>query len=162
FEVRFTHAATKATLEWCPQKGKNADIQTTAHALRLADDGLSGTCELAALSNGTYRLLLEEEHGIRTELEPRVLTVKVDQPPTFLMVAVGNKLPADRGKVGEGQGTQESTRRESAKENIRDVLPYDSVPLDIVLADDVGVERAELEYRINQGMAQLEVMPLDG
>src|SRR5262249_35249040 len=72
-----------------------------------------------------------------------------------------NKLPADRGKVGEGQGTQESTRRESAKENIRDVLPYDSVPLDIVLADDVGVERPELEYRINQGMAQLEGMPLD-
>ena len=49
---------------------------------------------------------------LRTELEPRTLTVQVDQPPAFLKV----------------------TAAESAKTDLRVVLPYEAIPFEMTVA----------------------------
>src|SRR5262249_53507915 len=82
-------------------------------------------------------LTLSAEHGIKTETPPMTLTVIVDQPPAFV-------------KVG---GTTDKMRVVNA---------YDTVPLDISLIDDFGIDSVILEYRINDGKVKTEPIALDG
>src|SRR5439155_10957241 len=105
-------------------------------AFELSADRQEGRVKLSASSDAAYRLVLEAEHDILTELEPRKLSVKIDRPPKFAQVF---------GAV-------------EAKE----VNPYDQLSLDIQLIDDVGVESAGVEYRINKGPPAYEPMVLDG
>jgi hypothetical protein len=153
FDFRFTRPAKTATLEWLPRttkKDKEPKTQETTQQLVLAADGCGASCLLPALTDGEYRLVMEEEHGIRTELEPRTCTVKVDQAPAFLKVAINDKLQT--GPAPEATG----------KEEMKIVQPYDVVPLAIAVADDVGIEKAEVEYRVNDGKALVEALPLQG
>jgi hypothetical protein len=91
---------------------------------------------MTAASEGTFKLVLEAEHGIRTELDPHLLVVKIDQPPAFVKVAGNEELKA--------------------------VQPYETLPLEIQLADDVGVDVAEVEYRVNNGPSVFVPMALKG
>jgi hypothetical protein len=133
FAFRFTRPAGAASLEWKPAKTRDG---AKVFPLELAAEKQEGRFELAAGTDGTYKVVLEAEHGIRTELEARGLTVKVDQPPAFIRV--------------------------SGSEEIKVVRPEEVLPLEVDLADDVGVDLAELEYRVNEGTLVVEAMQLEG
>ena len=61
---------------------------TTAHPLTLAADGRSAELVFSAQRSGRYRLFLEAEREIVTEVEGGVLTVKKDMPPQFTRTAL--------------------------------------------------------------------------
>jgi hypothetical protein len=82
------------------------------------------------VDNGSYRLVLEAEHGIRTETEPRRVTVRPDQPPQVVKF--------------------------NGKDDGKTILPYDRVPLELVVADDIGVARVDLEYAVNDREPRIE------
>src|SRR5581483_9901187 len=109
---------------------------STTLPLVLAEDRRSATLTLPATVTGTYRIVLEAEHGIRTELDARTLTVRVDQPPQVVKF--------------------------TGKEELRAILPYERLPLEITAGDDIGVARADLEYRVNGEDVQTEAMTLVG
>ncbi|HEV2949276.1 MAG TPA: hypothetical protein VGX70_18015 [Gemmataceae bacterium] len=108
---------------------RNLDIELSA-------DRREGRVQLPTKNDATYRIVLEAEHGILTELESRKFSVRIDHPPKFLRV--------------------------SGIDEAKEVNPYDRIALDITLADDVGVDLAQVEYRVNQGPPALEDIPLDG
>jgi hypothetical protein len=170
-DFRFTQPARTASLEWPSQKEATVPVDSpvtqgdqapseprAGHPLVLTADHCGASCDLPALIGGSYRLLLEEEHGIRTELEPRILTVQIDQPPTFVKVAIGDQLQT--GERRHAKQTKE--HRGSPSDDTKLALPGDSVPLEVALADDVGVVRAEVEYRLNDGSSQCQPIVLDG
>src|SRR5262249_42689259 len=80
-----------------------------------------------------------------TELTGGELTAHIDQPPAVLKFA---------NMLGKSQA--------GGYERLRAVLPYERIPLDGLLADDVGVGSAELEYRISDGAVQREEIALQG
>jgi hypothetical protein len=131
FDFHFTRPAVAATLTWIAK-----DATARQQPLSLTADRRAGRLELPADADGTYQLVLEAEQGIRTELEPRSLSVRPDQPPDFLKVTGG--------------------------EDLRTIQPHESLPLDIHLADDVGIATAQLEYRINGKTAGAEPIKLKG
>ncbi len=137
FEFRFTRSAVAATLHWVPKRGdsKNA-AEPQVIKLELSDDGLSARAALAAVTDARYRISMEAEDGIRTEPDDRALAVQVDKPPKFVKVAM-----PDDGKT---------------------VLPYEKVPIDADLADDFGVAKAEVEYRVNNGPSKTDDITLWG
>jgi hypothetical protein len=135
-DCRFTRPAVGAVLLW--KTAKNADTAIPERQpLQLAADGLSGRIELPARASGKMRLVLEAEHGITTELPAQELIATPDRPPTFQRLAGFASEP-------------------------RTVLASDAVPLEMTIADDLGVASAELEYRINDGPVQRELVPLAG
>jgi hypothetical protein len=139
--VRFTQTAREAVLVWPADKKQPAG----SHALTLATDRMSGEIEVTALADGPSKLVLKGENGFDTELAGGEWTVRVDQPPIVVKFANG---------MGKGAT--------AGSEVLKAVLPYDSIPLDVALADDVGVASAQLEYRVNDGPVQREEIDLQG
>jgi hypothetical protein len=135
FDFRFSRPAVAATLEWSTTRLK-AGKDASSHTLTLTPDRLGASFTLPAGANGSYRLVLEAEHGIRTELRGGDLAVIEDQPPKFL--------------------------RFSGKDELKAVLPYDKLPLEVHLGDDIGVAAAYLEYKVNGGEAAREPIVLQG
>ncbi len=141
YAFRFNRSAVAATLEWITSElkadvsGSKEDVIVKTIPLELSPDRLAATFPKTALKTGKYRLLLEAEHGICTELEGGTLNVKVDQPPAF--------------------------GRTALRTDLRTVLPHDKLPIELEIADDVGVARAEIEYRVNDKPA-VENIPLEG
>jgi hypothetical protein len=147
FHLRFTRPAVSASVKISevsktklgPQGtalGQEPNAESKLLPLQLSADRREGRIELPALSDINYQIILEAEHGIRTELEPRLLNVRIDRPPQFTKV--------------------------TGAEDIKALSPYDRLPLEVTLTDDVGVDRAEVEYRINQRPSLFERIPLDG
>jgi hypothetical protein len=148
FEFHFTRAVRTATLHWQP-RGKDAQSAPAAtHRLELTPDGLDAVLDLPAVADGTFRLAATGEHtASAADLGSQHLTVKPDEPPAFL-------------KVTSSAALDTADRNRSGGERLKLVSPHDSVPLEIVVADDVGVAVAELEYTINDGMPATEAIPL--
>jgi hypothetical protein len=135
YDFRFTRPAVAAFLEWTAGEAK-ADGKPAIHPLALAEDRRGATVTWPATLPGAFRLVLEAERGIRTELDAGTLTIKPDLPPAFLKF--------------------------SGPEELKAVLPYERLPLEIHLADDVGVARAEIEFQVNNGPVQREAIALNG
>jgi hypothetical protein len=104
----------------------------------LSAGGTRAAVELPALAVGRYalRLVTEAEHGIPSRHELAPLTVWSDAPPAF----VGR--PRVGGLAGGAAGR-------SAR-----AAPDDAVLLAVAVEDRVGVDRAEVEYRVNGGAAR--------
>jgi hypothetical protein len=137
FEFLFTRPAVSATLTWTSAAGKGEKVEAAVtRSLELTEDHTTGTFDLPVGGNGTYRLVLKAEHDIVTEIDPRTLTVQVDQPPALSRVVV--------------------------PEDVKFVLPYDRVPLEITAADDVGVAEAAVEYKVGDAPAAEEKIALEG
>jgi hypothetical protein len=142
FDFRFTRPALCASLEWVAgelrqgKEGTQSTTRTTRLPLVLSEDRRAASLSLPATATGSYHLVLAAEHDIRTELDGGTLTVKEDEPPQFLKF--------------------------SGREDLMAVLPYERLPLEVLLADDVDVAGAEVEYRINDGPVQNEAMALEG
>jgi hypothetical protein len=113
-----------------------ADAKTTSYPLFLTDGGMAATLSVPATASGSYRLVLVAEHGVRTRLDGGTLTVKPDEPPAVIKF--------------------------TGREELKAVTPYDKIPLECDLSDDVGVAKAEVEYRINDGKPALAPFPLTG
>src|SRR5207244_3791716 len=83
------------------QAGK--DKKVSVHSLKLNDDRKGARIELPLRESGSFKLVLEAEHGILTELEPRSVTVDIDQPPAILKISGSDDLrtfhPYDRVEV---------------------------------------------------------------
>jgi len=147
FDFQFTTPVAKASLAWV----RLSNSEATSREIELTSDRRGGRCEITALENGTYKLILEEEHGIRTEFEPRKVTVQIDQPPSFLKVSI-----ADRA------WRPTSSQENRIADEVKVVLPSDVLPVEIVLSDDVGIELAQLQYCINDGSVLSESFRLNG
>ena len=132
FDLCFTRAATAAFVDWTVTGTKEAKTLP----LTLSADRCSASIVLPALASGTYRFVLEAEHGIRTELEAQTLTVWADQRPEVV--------------------------RFEGKDTLETILPYERLPLAFTARDDVGVARADLEYRVNDETMRSELLPLSG
>ena len=77
----------------------------------------------AGQETGSYKLVLEAEHGIRTRIAARPLAVPVDQPPAFINVA-GTERPKTEWRVEpDGTGTifrpEGEQPRETSKSSCR-------------------------------------------
>jgi hypothetical protein len=160
-DFRFTQPAQRATLEWpAPAAEDNGATRIPRNEvpLVLTADRYGASCELPALAGGSYRLVLEEEHGIRTELEPRLLKVHVDQPPAFRRLVINDKVYV--GPEEDVKPAPKPSHERTPREDTKTVVPSESLRVDIGLRDDIGVERAEIEYRVNEGTLQRETIRL--
>jgi hypothetical protein len=137
FAFTFTRPPVKAWVEWTVgQDEKMAGTKTTL-PLVPTGNGKSATLTLPAREAGAYRVILEAEHGIRTERDGGTLTIRPDLPPALL--------------------------RYAGKETVLNVRPYDRVPIEVRLADDIGLAGAEVVYTINDEKTfHEEKIPLDG
>jgi hypothetical protein len=142
FDFRFTRPAVSAYIEWITEGRTNQDGQTRLgesverQPLTLSEDRQSGFWTFTALEEGKYRLILEAEHDIRTELPGGVVRVQPDRPP--------------------------AVARFAGKEELRSVLPTDRIPLELEAVDDIGVASIELEYRVNDGASETQPLDLEG
>jgi hypothetical protein len=135
FDFRFSRPAAAAYMEWiAPSKTNEENV--TRHPLTLSADRQAAGFSIPAQKEGKYRLVLEAEHAILTELPGGTVHIQPDQPPSVL-------------KFG-------------GKEEQRAVLSDEPVPLEIETADDIAVAGVELEYRINDGETVREALELQG
>jgi hypothetical protein len=165
FTFGFSRVATAAYIEWTPAGGDGKSRPAPEGkklALELVPDRRSATIELPATATASLKLVLEAEHGIRTEIADRTLTVQVDQPPAFLNITNKERPKTEWRVQTDATGTIFRPEREPGREDLKAVLPYDTVPIEVDLADDIGVDRAELEYRINDGKPVTEAIPIEG
>src|SRR5262249_36825994 len=143
FAFAFTRPAVSARLELTAtavKKGKAGpaiEARAKSFPLKLSPDATAGSVTLPALASGTYRVVLEAEHGVRTERDGGALTVNPDLPPALV--------------------------RFYGQEDGRAAHPTEAVAFRVRLADDVGVARADLLYTIN-GSKKVFIEPfaLDG
>lgn len=142
FEFRFTRPAVAAAIEWITpgRTNENGTSALTENSERqnlvLSEDRRTASLTITAIEEVKYRLILEAEYEIRTELAGGLLRVQRDQPPSVV--------------------------RFSGKEELRSVLPTDRIPLEIETADDIGVAGIELEYRVNEGENERQPLDLEG
>ncbi len=143
FDFRFTRPAVAAYLEWttasgaCQRPGvSNQGPDTLRSPLTLSKDRQAASLTIPALRDGKYRLILEAEQNVRTELPGGTIHVQIDQPPTV--------------------------QRFTGKAESRSVLPYERLPFEIEAADDIGVASIELEYRVNDGETIRQPLKLAG
>jgi hypothetical protein len=142
FDFRFTRPAVAAYLEWntAKQNGKdgksNSADKSARQALNLSADRQAASFTMDAIKEGKYRLILEAEHCIRTELDGGTIRVQLDQPPSLVKF--------------------------DGKQERRIVLPDERVPLEFEAADDIAVAGVELEYRVNEGVPVRKPLQLEG
>ncbi len=131
FNCQFTRPAVAAYLEWTPESGSKQSMP-----LQLSEDRSKGQAALPVRSNGSYRLVLEAEHGIRTDLPLHRIEAKLDLRPVFDKVSGNNELKMVRA--------------------------YEPIPVEMTLLDDVGVDAAFIEFTVNGGPAQSEPIGVNG
>ncbi len=142
FEFQFNRVPVDASLEWLTPEikpdasGSKETEKAEKVPLTWAPDRLSASCTRTALKAGKYRLVLDAEHQIRTEVVGGMLKVDEDMPPSFVRTAL--------------------------KTNLKTVLSYDKLPIELIVKDDIGVARAEVEYRVNGEERPNENIPLEG
>ncbi|GIW80938.1 MAG: hypothetical protein KatS3mg105_2745 [Gemmatales bacterium] len=141
WRLQFNRPAVRAFLEWLPKRQTKKD-QGQAPLPRLipvelSSDRTEGLVHFQAKEHGIYRLILVAEHDIRTETAEREFVVQIDSPPVF-------------------------TNRKFGGEDIKTAHPLDSLKFEVALADDVGVDFAAIEYRVDQGQIHREAIALQG
>ncbi len=166
FDFRFTRPAVVARLEVARKGETGRAAQAWALPLPLEGDRQQALFQVPSLRQGNYdlRLILEAEHGIRTAYDLRPLTVRADEAPAFTRkpevpgfqptearpdwnVAAdptGGRFNPVRGGVGGS--------------NAREVAPGDTVKLKVTAEDDLGMDKVELEYRVNGGPSRFETI----
>lgn len=134
FSFAFDRPAHKATIRW------RADANEQTIAMPLSADRRAATWEVLAKQVGPHAatLTLEAEHGIVSSYALPAWSVWADEAPWFSVAPVlGFAGSADRPKV---------------------VAPDETIPIKAAADDQVGVDRIELEYRINDGALQIKLL----
>jgi hypothetical protein len=172
FDCRFTRPAAAARLEVTRHRdgdGAARPGESWGLPLALEGDRTRAVFVVPSLSQGVYdlRLTLEAEHGITTVHELRTLTVRADKPPVFVTKPdVAGLKPVEARpdwQIGaDPTGAKFSAIRSGfAGEQACDVAPTDALKLRLSVTDTLGVDRVELEYRLNDGPSQFETV-VDG
>ncbi|MBY0230966.1 MAG: hypothetical protein K2W96_16900, partial [Gemmataceae bacterium] len=126
FAFRFNRAPVAAWMEWTPTGKATRRVAIVA-----------GKASLPATEEGDCRVVLEAEHGIRTELEGGKLSLRRDLPPALLKV----------------QGALDA----------RKVRPYDRLSIEARVADDIALADACLQWKLNTSdKVDEEPIRLDG
>jgi len=128
----FRQPALAGVLHWTPADSDKPQERM----LELSSDGLSASHAFPLLVSGTLQLVLTGPHGIVTELPPCKVGVQPDQPPAFLQVSGG--------------------------EERKTIHPYDRLGVAVRIVDDVAVDEAAVELRINNGPPVVETIALQG
>jgi hypothetical protein len=133
FDLKFNRPARSANFEWKPSN-PNGQIAADQFFATLSDDRTSGTAEWMLIGDGTLKLILTGEHNVRTEV---VVATKAtpDAPPKFEKVT-------------------------GATEAIRDVRPGERVPIELLVTDDVKVDKLELHLEVNGDPTTKRVLPI--
>ncbi len=136
---------------------RESDTKTVP--VRLLAAGKEASAELPALAPGNYvvKLFLEAEHNITTAYDLLAVTVWGDGPPSFA------EPPRVVGQVEMVELHRALALLQSATLGLQasadtQVAPNDTLPLKVGVEDKVGVDRAELEYRINDGQSRLDTI----
>jgi hypothetical protein len=132
FDFSFTRPAVAAYLEWISP----TSAEIARHSLTLSEDRQAASFVMPATAEGAYRVVLEAEYDIRTVLQGGTIHVRPDRPPAVVKF--------------------------TGKEDLRAVLPYERIPLEIEAADDIAVAGIELEYRVNDGEVVRQPIALQG
>jgi hypothetical protein len=137
FQFRFTTSAMAGAVEL-----KSANTVIGSSPLQLSNDGMTGWFSVPALEPGPYRmtLLLEGKEKTISRQELAALEIWPDEPPRFAEVLV------------------KSTPGDSLVDQIWSMPPDDSIPIQVTVEDKVGVDKVALEYRINNGPAQVQII----
>jgi hypothetical protein len=169
FDCRFTRPAVAARLEVSRHRDADGAARPGGSwvlPLALEGDRTRAVFAVPSLGQGAYdlRLTLEAGHGITTAHELRTLTVRADEPPVFVTKPeVAGLRPTEARpdwQIGaDPTGANFSAVRGGfAGEHARDVAPTDTLKLKLSAADTLGVDRVELEYRVNDGPPQFETV----
>jgi hypothetical protein len=182
FDFRFTRPAALARIELSrkpaepsgttgnktPDRAPESlkEISPWQLPVQFGDDRLQGRFEMPALAKGEYeiRLHLEAEHNISTEVDLRTLRIWTDEPPAF--TEVPKTPPSDATAIRAGWAIQadplgnkfDATRLPAAIVHGKVATPDDTLRLKVAVEDKVGVDRGELEYRVNEGPSQFATM----
>lgn len=128
-DLRFSSAPAEAYLEWRPAEPEHPDRVP----VRLRDDRLAGTAEVAIAADGTLTLVLIGDRGVRTEL-PATVRANPDTPPRFEKVI---------GLTGSA----------------RDVRPNERIPVELAAHDDVRLDALHIEYCLTGKEADVRSEP---
>jgi hypothetical protein len=146
---RFHRPAQAARLSLTPNGRRVGSTGTTTLPVALSADSTRGAVEVTTASVGSYSLRLdtEAELGITSRHDLPPLAVWADEPPAF----------AGRPRV-EGLSDADAVASRSAGPAARAKVaaPSDSLSLHVSVQDRVGVDRAEVEYRVNGRPAVVE------
>jgi hypothetical protein len=162
----FTRPAVAARLELSRQTKDSRAGETWTLPLELKGERTEAYFVVPSLRPGAYdlRLVLDAEHGITTVNELRTLTVRADEPPVFTTRPdIAGLKPAEARadwQVGADPtgGRFRAVRGGFNLAQAREVAPTDTVKFKVAAEDTIGVERVELEYRINDGPAAFETV----
>lgn len=159
----FTRPALAASVKIT--SGEKQNGQSWSLPVSLSQEGKSGALTLPMLPPGAYQLSvrMEAEQHIATEQDLPALTIRADQPPSFTM------LPSFFGlDVKDGKTAKTSLVPEIAGQPGLDygqasaIAPGDALHLKVGAADEEGLDRLEVEYRINNGPVQSEILSKAG
>ncbi len=159
FDLHFTCPAVNGRLDVALKSEIGRPVQTWSLPLTFTADCTRGRFEVPALRPGAYDLMLtlSAGHGITTTYDLRPLTVRGDAPPTFTRKPELPGLQPTEARPGWVVGTDPTgsrftpVRSKVAHDQARDVAPGDTLRLKVAAEDAVGLDRIELEYRVNDG-----------
>ncbi|QEL20105.1 DUF4175 family protein [Limnoglobus roseus] len=133
FDLKFDRPARSANFEWKPSN-PNGQIAADQFFVSLNEDRTAGTAEWTLIGDGTLKLTVMGEQNVPTEI---VVATKatVDTPPKFEKVT-------------------------GVSDKQRQVRPNERIPIELSIADDVKVEKVELQFELNGDPATKRVQPV--
>ena len=135
-EVRFDRPAAQGAVIVRRAKESHALV------LQMAEDSQSGFIDLPWLPEGDHPLSIRLEDQVTADL-PR-LRIARDDPPVLSKLEVPRTEIVDPSNIGETK--------------LREVSPSDILTFNFTAEDKVGLDRVELELRINDLATQSEVL----
>lgn len=136
FELEFNKPVQTAELAWAAAANAPAEEEqpapAEAHAFALAPDRLSARLEMTATRGGRFEFRLRDRHGLPNPGEPRrVLVITPDEAP---LIEVAGNVP-------------------------RRARPGESVPIEALATDDLGVAELELHLSTLAGEERITAAP---
>jgi hypothetical protein len=164
-QFRFTRPAESARLELTAKGAEGQAGKSWPVPVALSADRTGATAELPALAVGGYALVLhtEAEHHIGSTHELPPLSIWADAPPVFterprIAGLKDTEARKDWAVTADAVGDHLKPVHAYDTSRARQVTPDDVLRLKVAVEDKVGVARAEVEYRVNDGAAQYETI----
>lgn len=133
FTLKFNRPARSANFEWKPSN-PNGQLAAEQFFATLSDDRTAATADWMLLGDGTLKLILIGEQNVRTEIVIATRAVP-DSPPKFEKVT-------------------------GVSDKIRDVRPGERVPIELIVTDDLRVDKLELHFELNGDPSTKRMLPI--
>lgn len=139
YRLRLTRPAATARLEWLPRTTSSAEAVSESPSrlpVSLDEDRQSLRFDWPLVGDGTLRLVVESDEGVRSDFPRLKLTAIPDRPPEFIQVS---------GLPGVGEITAQ---------------PDELLVLQGQVRDDIAVADLHLEYQLNNDPSTFIELPL--